>query len=280
MRVIKCIAMSKISLITILLILIFTSCKKVDTQLTYDNPDQKVVFLHHSTGRNVWYGDVKQQSLINLRPKMAMVPRLMKGYNDENNLKISMEEQYFPSGETYPWKNYPYDYYNIWVEHAGEDPYKGEPTLEILTSEYDIIIFKYCFPYSDILDDDGNPDIKSEKKSVQNYKLQYTALKEKLHEFPDTEFIVWTGAALVENATTEQSAIRAAEMAEWVIDEWNTPGDNIEIFDFREIETDGGLYLKPEYAVGDLDSHPNISISAIAAESFVNKIIEVIETNY
>ena len=65
-----------------------------------------------------------------------------------------------------------------------------------------------------------------------------------------------------------------------MIDEWNTPGDNIEIFDFREIETDGGLYLKPEYAVGDLDSHPNISFSALAAESFVNKIIEVVETNY
>ncbi len=275
-----CNTSSKIALIVVLLILIVTSCTKMDTQLVYDNPDMKIIFLHHSTGKNVWYGDIEQQSIINLRSKMAMVPRLLKEYNDRNNLKIGIEERAFPSGETYPWKNYPYDYYNIWVDHAGEEPYMGEPTLEILTREYDIIIFKYCYPYSNILADDGNPDINSEKKTVPNYKLQYNALREKLHAFPDTKFIVWTGAAQVESKTNEESAIRSIELTKWVKDEWNTPGDNIEIFDFREIATEGGLYIKPEYAIGNTDSHPNIHISTIAAESFVEKIIEVVEIEF
>lgn len=272
--------MNRLSLVTLLMFLIVTSCKKVQTQLYYDNPDRKIVFLHHSTGRNVWYGDVKQKNIINLSSKMAMVPRLLKEYNDERNLKISLEERYFPSGENYPWKNYPYDYYNIWVVHAGEEPYMGEPTLETLTRKYDIIIFKYCFPYSNILADDGNPDINSEKKTITNYKLQYEALREKLYEFPETKFIIWTGAALVKSQTNEENASRATEFAKWVKDEWDTPSDNIEIFDFREIETDGGLYMKQEYAEGDSDSHPNISLSTRAAISLVDKIVEVIESNY
>ena len=55
--------------------------------------------------------------------------------------------------------------------------------------------------------------------------------------------------------------------------------DNIFIFDFREIETEGGLFLKPEYAVSIHDSHPNETLSVKAAELFVNRMIDVIE-NY
>lgn len=207
-----------------------------------------------------------------------MVPRLMKEYNESTGNRIAIEERYFPSGDPYPWKNYPYDYYNIWVKHAGNEPYMEEPTLEILTKEYDIIIFKHCFPVSEVKEDDPEADIESEKKTLANYKLQYLALREKLYEFPKTNFIVWTGAALLESVTNEEDARRADEFFNWVKGTWDQEGDNITIFDFRKLETEGGLYLKPEYSEDpSWDSHPNRKISTIAAREFVNTIIEVLE---
>ncbi len=258
-------------LITSYLIIMFSSCNTIVSDLKYKDPDLRILFLHHSTGKNIWYGDVKEN--------MCMVPRLLKEYNDQHSIKISIEERNFPQGNPYPWNNYPYDYYNIWVKHANEKPYMEEPTLEILTKDYEVIILKHCFPVSKVLEDDQLPDINSEKKTLNNYKLQYIAIKEKLLEFPQTKFIFWTGAALVESQTNEAEAKRAKEFAVWVKNKWDSPEDNIEIFDFREIETEGGFYLKSEYAIGTSNSHPNVKLSTKAAKLFVDRIITVIEGN-
>lgn len=61
----------------------------------------KIIFLHNSIGKNVRYGDVKQKNVLNLQSKMPMVPRLLKEHYDKNYVKISIEERYFPSEETY-----------------------------------------------------------------------------------------------------------------------------------------------------------------------------------
>ena len=45
----------------------------------------------------------------------------------------------YPIGETdFPrraprWTNYPYDYWNIWINHAGTTGYMEESTLEMLS---------------------------------------------------------------------------------------------------------------------------------------------------
>lgn len=75
---------------------------------------------------------------------------------------------------------------------------------------------------------------------------------------------------MVESQTNEENASRVVEKTKWVKVEWDTPDDDIEIFDFREIETGGGLYQKTEYAVGNANSQPNVLISSIAADSFLN----------
>jgi hypothetical protein len=247
------------------------------TDLHYQNPDLKIIFLHHSTGKNVWDGDVKQKNRLSFNSDTCLVPRILKEYNDRVGLKVSIEELSFPSGKNYPWANYPFDYYNIWVKNGDDTAFMNEPSLEMLTKEYDIIIFKHCFPVSKIEKDEKFPDVNSEVKTLTNYKLQYQALKEKLHTFPKTKFLIWTGAALNEGQTSVIEAERAKEFSIWVKENWDLPEDNIEIFDFREIETEGGLYLKPEYAMGEQDSHPNMKISSIAAHKLVTKIIDLIE---
>lgn len=239
---------------------------------------RKIIFLHHSTGRCIWVGDTNELA-VRLGRK-GTVQRYFDEYNRKNNTDYVITSQPFPKKEMYGWKNYPYDYYNIWVKNAGENTYLGEPTLEILTREYDVIVFKHCFPVSRILEDKGMPDINSEEKRLENYKLQYNALKRKMHSFPGTKFIAWTPAALLKEQTTPGQAMRTNEFYRWMLDEWDEPGDNIFIWDFYKYETEGGLYMLEEYVSGPGDSHPNKAFSERLAPLFSQFIIDVLENAY
>ena len=105
----------------------------------------KIAFLHHSTGHAVWLGSTSKPS--SRRLGKSDVKNWIASYNKTNGTSYEIEEMNFPTtSEGYPWANYPYDYYNIWVKHAGDAPYRGEPTLEMLTKEYDVIVWKHCFP--------------------------------------------------------------------------------------------------------------------------------------
>ena len=152
-----------------------------------------------------------------------------------------------------------------------------EPTLEMLTREYNVIIWKHCFPVSNVKKDEGNPDIDSDEKTVQNYKLQYEALKKKMHEFPNTLFIVWTGAAQVEEKTDAERAERARSFFTWVTENWDEPGDNIYIWDFRQLETGGNLFLERKNAVSASIRIPTGRFSGRAAKLFCQRIVDVIE---
>lgn len=236
----------------------------------------KIIFLHHSTGRCIWVGETNELA-VKLGRKGA-VQRIFDDYNRKNNTEYIITDQAFPKKEPYGWKNYPYDYYNIWVKNGGGESFMGEPTLEYLTREYDVIIFKHCFPVSRILEDKGVPDIDSEEKRIENYKLQYNSLKRKMHSFPNTQFILWTPPALVKDQTTPGQAMRTFEFYRWMLDEWKEDGDNINIWDFYNYETEGGLYMKEEFAAGTGDSHPNKTFSERIAPLFSQFIIEVIES--
>jgi hypothetical protein len=237
---------------------------------------KKVLFLHHSTGYNIWIGNTNKY--IHKLTKKGDVQKVFLNYNKKNKSSYSISELFFPKNSPYGWNNYPYDYYNIWVKNAGENYYKTEPTLEILTKQYDVIIFKHCFPVSRILEDTGKPDIDSEEKRIENYKLQYNALKQKMHEFPKNKFIVWTPAVCTKNQMTEGEAQRTKLFYEWMIKEWDERGDNIFIWDFYKYETEGGLYLLDKNASSPDNSHPGSDFSARIAPLFGKYIIEVIES--
>jgi uncharacterized protein YlzI (FlbEa/FlbD family) len=237
--------------------------------------ERKMIFLHHSTGNNILKGNVGK---LNYKMfKQGDLEKWIKAYNKKNNTAYQFTHRFFPKKEPYGWNNYPYDYYNIWVKNGGQEKYKEEPTLEILTKEYDTIIWKHCFPVSRIKQDSEKTDIDSSEKTLGNYQLQYNALKEKLHQFPDTTFILWTGAALVKDATTEDQAERMRQFVDWVINTWDEKGDNIFLWDFYSLQTEGGLYLKEEYAKGPKDSHPNKEFSGMVAPLMGQRIVDVLE---
>ncbi len=235
---------------------------------------KKILFLHHSTGWNVWLGNTHRY-VYKLTGK-SDVKSQINSSGKSSNLSCSVSERFFPKASPYGWNNYPYDYYNIWVKHAGSEPYMEEPTLEILTREYDLIIFKHCFPGSNILPDTGNPDIDSDIKRLENYKLQYNSLKDKMHEFPGSRFIVWTPAVQVKSKISPEEAERANLFYRWIINEWDVKGDNIFVWDFYKYETEGGLYMAEKNAAGKNDSHPNTEFSAKVAALFGEFVVNVL----
>jgi hypothetical protein len=251
--------------------------------------DMNILYLHHSTGGVIWQGE-KPSIITSAARKIstklaeavgnkAKLPLLFDTYNKENNKNYLIKEMNFPKASPYGWHNYPYDYYDIWVKHAGNEPYMEEPTLEMLTKEYQVISFKHCYPVSNIQADQDSADINSDYKTLANYKLQYAALRDKLHEFPNTKFILWTGAAQVKSAVTEDEAKRAKEFFTWVTNEWDLPGDNINIWDLYSLETEGGFYFKDEYATAPNDSHPNSGFALRVGQLLFKRIVDVIEND-
>jgi len=258
--------------------IVFLSCGRNGYRKSIDNDESAVniLFLHHSTGNSIYKGEMK-----NGEPDVLS---RFKVYNQENGVNYNLVEQAFPKSKIlryipgYGWNNYPFDYYNIWVKNGDKETYKYEPTLKTLAPLWDVIIIKHCFPVSSVLDD-GNPNIDSDLKTIANYKLQYEALKKEFHKYPNTKFIVWTGAVHTQKNNSEERAQRTCDFFTWVKQEWDEQEDNIYIWDFYELETEGGLYLKDDYAVSPGNSHPNKEFSARVAPLFCNRVVDVIETN-
>jgi hypothetical protein len=238
---------------------------------------KKIIFLHHSTGNCIWVGNTNKY-VYKLTQK-GDVQKFFADYNKKSKANYNIAELTFPKRSPYGWNNYPYDYYNIWVKNAGEKPYMEEPTLEMLTSEYDVIIFKHCFPVSRILEDTGNPNIDSDEKRIENYKLQYNALKSKMHDFPNNKFIVWTPAVCTKNGMTEDEGKRTQQFYKWMVDEWDEKGDNIFIWDFYKYETEGSLFLLDKNAYSPDNSHPGVKLSGEVAAAFSKFIIDVAESH-
>jgi len=270
----------KIGYILAFAIVISLSAIQCSNSTSDDKNAYSIIFLHHSTGYVIWKGDTKTVEVQGiLIGEDNEVPKGFKEYNNTNGTSYQISEQYFPKMEPYGWQNYPYDYYNIWVKNAGDNPYLNEPTLEMLTKKYKMIIFKHCYPVSALVSDSLNVDINSSKKTLENYKLQYTELKNKLLQFPDTKFIVWTGAVMVKAHLSEANAKLAKSFNEWLLTTWDTENDNIYLWDFYELETEGELYLKPEYAMSSDNSHPNEVFAQNVAPLFCQRIVDVIENN-
>jgi hypothetical protein len=224
----------------------------------------RIAYLHHSTGGVIWGGGVAG---------------FFDAYNAAHGTTYQIGEYAYPStAGGYPWSNYPYDYWNLWVNHTGASRDRGELNLDDLAAAADVIVWKHCFPVSDVVAGSGTGDVSSESKTLANYQAQYAALKARMRQFPDKKFIVWTGAALVQSATTPENAQRARQFFDWVKNTWDERGDNIFVWDFRALETSGSgnnLYLRSDYSAGD--SHPNDTLARLAAPLIGQRIVDVIE---
>lgn len=219
----------------------------------------KILYLHHSTGQNIWDGGI---------------PQWVDAYNAEHGSKHHIVERAYPN-KPYPWSNDPYDYWKLWVE-SGDKPHRAQATLTELAEAYDVIVWKNCFVASYLKPDEGRSSVSSNTRTVSNYKLQFEALKSRMHDFPQTKFIVWTLPPLVAAEADSATAARAQEVSRWMVQEWDEPGDNIHLWDFHSIAATNGN-LRPEYATTQEDSHPNPALAQKAAPMFGQRLVDVID---
>jgi hypothetical protein len=252
----------------------------------------RIAYLHHSTGEIVWGGGVHRRvyrlwdrhvpdAVKRLVPGSwpGGVPDHIRRWNAEHGTDYRVSELTYPATTGgYPWANYPYDYWNLWVAHAGASRDRGELNLDDLVKDHDVIVFKHCFPVSRIVEDDGNPSVSSSVKTLANYKLQYEALKGRMRQFPDKRFVLWTGAALVRaGGTNPEQARRARQFANWVKGSWDEQGDNIFVWDFYELEADSEGFLAQANAQAPNNSHPSGEFGAKVAPLIARRIVDVIE---
>jgi hypothetical protein len=80
----------------------------------------KIIFLHHSIGKNIWLGNTNKY--INKLTGRSDVQDYFNDCNKRDKSNFFITERIFPKEYPHGWKNYPYDYYNIWVKNAGDRP--------------------------------------------------------------------------------------------------------------------------------------------------------------
>lgn len=220
----------------------------------------KAVLLHHSVGAGVYFQGV---------------PQAIARLSAIQGMAHQVDELGYPAGTGSG--NDPYDYWNIWVRNAGPQPFNGDPTLEVLSSAagggYNLIIWKHCFFSSFIEADSGKPDIASRVKRLENYKLQYEALKQKMRAFPRLRFLLWTLPVCPEGTIPKEQAERARAFVDWVKGTWDEPGDNIHLWDFNMLETGGGTWFV-NYS-NPTGAHPGKPFNQCAAQILVDRIMAV-----
>ncbi len=238
---------------------------------------QKAYFLHHSTGNGVY--------------SQGNVANKINEYNTDKGKNYILDHKYYPN-KPYGWENYPYDYWNLWINGNCDNSKPNIECLESMLERYDIIVFKHCFPGADILEDIATPSVSSKVKCLANYKLQYRALRDKMATYPSKHFVVWTLAPRHRLYNPSQSAVRAArarEFVNWVKNDWLTEDgkdhSNIHIFDFYNIVAESNPTpangkvncLKYDYEKShtDRDSHPNQQANIEAGQQFADFMIEV-----
>jgi len=178
------------------------------------------------------------------------VAEFFRTYNCAHGTNLQITERWYP-GE--PMGNYAYNSWNLWVNPASpaNATQPGLHNLETLAANSDVIVFKHCFSSS--------------------------CLKTRMRQFPKTKFILWTGAVLKEASTNPGNAQRAREFTEWVRGSWDEKGDNIYLWDFYALETEGTLYLKDDYAYKKNDSHPASGFARTVAPLLGQRIVDVVE---
>jgi len=147
--------------------------------------------------------------------------------------------------------------------------------------ENDIIMFKPCFPNSDIGAEGTPPGNPLEKdRTVWNYKSVFAHLKEQFSKAPGKSFIYVTAPPLVPTETSVENANRAREFNDWVKNDFvadymkRTGMENFRVFDLFDILADSSNCLQPAYRRSETNSHPNANGSREATGRFLQFLRE------
>ncbi len=219
--------------------------------------EHRLIFLHHSVGKGLLDNGGLRQGLMDMGI-------LVKGatYGDEIGEDTDMNH----------WvRKFREDMDKILRFSAHPDRYNNEGFTN------DIIMFKSCFPNSDIIEDGvapGEPD--SPEKTLANYKAVFASLKTEMAKYPDKLFVYLTAPPRVPEASSPDNAGRARKFNDWLIQDFQpayaveTGHNNFYVFDLFGTLAGADNFLKMDYRLPRSgDSHPNLKGSRAATEEFI-----------
>lgn len=226
------------------------------------------IFLHHSTGQNIWGPNPDGLST-------TTIPDEMHQFNIDHSLTgndtITLNEEWWSPGD------------NEWsTQHEFFEGNTAYTDINDYLNNNMIIVVKSCFPSSEI-DSWGQPsDTATDPtyKSVYNYKWHWRHIIKVMENHPDNFFAIWTNAPLEVNSTTVQQAALSKLFCTWAKDTLAEGLDpffgafphNVYVFDyFNKIAGPDGI--EPVmYATSPGDSHPNGAATDFIAPQFVDEI--------
>lgn len=228
------------------------------------------IFLHHSTGDNIWGPNGSATSI----PMEMTKYNSLHGYSGVN--AVTMNHQWWPDGA--------YSGNNEW--EAWHRIFENKiPALNIVSimNANKIIVIKSCFPSSGI-DRRGQPSdtLRPTDKTIYNYKWHWRHIVKVMQQRPDNFFVIWTNAPMTAGQTDANSAALSKSFCKWAKDTLAKGLDpvignfpkNIYVFDIFSKLTDATGYLMNQYAVSQGDSHPNAAATALIAPQFVSEIFD------
>ena len=258
----------------------------------------KLIFIHHSTGGH-WLADENSD-----QPYGGLGMALMN-----NN--------YFVSATNYGWgpdsvgdrtdiPNWPEWFtgpnssvaLNALYSAAGQN-FEGFGNWSRMPAdpggENEVIIFKSCFPNSDLFGHPDDPPSASpnDEYTVSNAKAVYNDILAYFQTRPDKLFIVITAPPQNENEyrediqTSAQRAANARAFCNWLVNDWlaGYPHDNVDVFDYYNVLTGADNHHRWQngsiqhlrnvnsnfsaYPVDAYNSHPNTAGQQKATSEFV-----------
>lgn len=119
-------------------------------------------------------------------------------------------------------------------------------------AHHDIVMFKSCYPNSNIKTD----------AMLEQYKQHFMALLPTMQANPDILFIGMSTPPLVKIGTTPEAAKRARQWSRWLTTEYARDVKNVKIFDLFDAlavadDKPDANTLAPQFSSGRKDSHPS-----------------------
>lgn len=260
---------------------LISGCNGKDSMV--NNNFRKAIFLHHSTGANIFGPNGSSVS----------VPSEVVKYNKVNNLTgnamVKMNECSWPTAgmgwnnEWYRWTDIikGIDVIQVWgLKKLLPRPNANKEWNNFL-NEYPVVIIKSCFP-SSAIEAVNHDDQHVAKKTVEGYKTSWRTIVSEMANKPSNFFVLWTNAPLSRNATTPVQAKYSDMFCRWAKDTLAVGLDqvfgpfpkNVYVFDFfHYLAGDDGI-LKDEYAKSLSDSHPNSAATEFVAPIFVKEVFD------
>ena len=222
------------------------------------------IFLHHSTGGNIWGPNGSSTSV----PQEIAAYNQLHGYAGNN--AVSMNEEWWSPSDN--------EWYTQHLFFEDPSPITG---IGYYLPDNKIIVVKTCFPASS-MSGAGQPQdtLSPWVKSLYNYKWHWRHIIHTMAQHPDNFFAIWTNAPLEPYSTNASEALLSKQFCQWAKDTLAAGLDpiygdfpqNVYVFDFFSKLTGPNGMMLPGYAAGQWDSHPNAAATQLVAPQFVSEI--------